>query len=100
MTTKLEYKTNHLTPPGKILREELKARGVSVDSFAEATGIPKKALNALLRGTGELTPEFAQSIATTLGTATSIWLNLERMYQTRRSELAAEEQSRPDLSNQ
>ena len=66
------------TPPGRVLAElYLEPRGVSIAKFAEAAGVSRKHISAIVNGRASITAETATRIATTLGTTAQYWLNLQ-----------------------
>ncbi len=67
-------------PPGEILKEELDTRGWTQGDFAEITGKPLQAINAIIIGKKAITPETAILFSEALGTSPEFWLNLEDSY--------------------
>ena len=67
--------------PGEILWEELKARGISREAFAELLGIPRSRLNELLRGKRDFTPAFALELERALDIHAKFWTNLQASYE-------------------
>jgi addiction module HigA family antidote len=66
------------TPPGELLVElYLKPRGVSISRFAEAAGVTRKHMSAIVNGHASITADLATRIATVLGTTAQVWLNLQ-----------------------
>ena len=63
--------------PGEILSAELEARGWSQKDLAEITGRPHQAINEIVKGTKQITPETAIEFAEAFGTSSDFWLNLE-----------------------
>lgn len=77
-----------LVPPGKILSNELKARGISKREFASMTGIPSGVLRRLFKGNEPLTMLMAFKIGVALpGITGSFWLRCERTYRKRKRRL-------------
>ncbi len=68
-------------PPGNFIKREIEARGWTQGDLAEITGIDRAALNLILNGRRQLTPETAASIGEAFGTGAEVWLNLESAYQ-------------------
>lgn len=69
------------TPPGRVLSEELKARGIRQKDFANRIGIQATHLSAIIHGTRTITPIVAEKIASGLdGLSASFWLNLQHQY--------------------
>ena len=67
-------------PPGEFLREELEARGWTVEDFASMLGYPIASVEGLIEGGSRISPEVAARIGEVLGTGPTLWLNLERAY--------------------
>jgi HTH-type transcriptional regulator/antitoxin HigA len=67
-------------PPGDFLREELEARGWTQRDLAEILDRPIQAINAIINGKKEITPETAVAFGAAFGTSPEFWLNLESAY--------------------
>ena len=67
--------------PGEVLEEEIKARGISREAFAEQLGMPCPHLNELLRGKRDFTPAFALKLEDTLHIHADTWTNLQASYE-------------------
>jgi len=66
------------TPPGELLWEfYLEPHGVTVSIFAEAAGVSRKHMSAVINGRAAITADLATRIATVLGTTAQFWLNLQ-----------------------
>lgn len=68
--------------PGKFLRAELEARGLTQAEFAKILGRPVQFVSELLSGKRSVTPETAVGLASALGDAQTpkLWLNREAAY--------------------
>lgn len=75
-------------PPGEILADTLEAKRISQAELAKRTGRPVQALNEIVKGKKEITPETAMELERVLGTPAYIWLNLERDYRYNKARLA------------
>ena len=68
-------------PPGSILGEELKSRGISQKAFAQTIGIQASHLSALIHGTRSFTDGISAKIEQGLGNIpASFWLKLQAQY--------------------
>jgi HTH-type transcriptional regulator / antitoxin HigA len=67
-------------PPGSVLAEELRSRGWTQAQFAAILGRPVQAVNGVLNGKREMTPETALQIAAALGTSAEMWVDMESKY--------------------
>lgn len=91
--------TEHRVPariikPGRILARELDARGWTQKDLASIMGRPVQAINEIIKGSKQITPETALALADAFGTTAEFWLNLEANY---RLNLARREQSASDV---
>jgi addiction module HigA family antidote len=69
-----------VSSPGRILSRELDARGWTQKDFAEIMNCPAQAINEIIKGTKQITPETAYDLSETLGTSPNFWANLESKY--------------------
>ena len=76
MSTKTRVKTH----PGRILRAELEARGMSANRLALAIRVPANRITAILRGARAVTAETAVRLGRYLGTDPTFWMNLQSGY--------------------
>ncbi|NIM04678.1 MAG: HigA family addiction module antidote protein, partial [Armatimonadetes bacterium] len=74
-------------PPGALLAETLEAKGMSQAELARRSGRPQQALNEIIMGKKQITPETALELERVLGTPAYIWLNLERDYRFNKARL-------------
>lgn len=82
------------TSPGRILQRELDSRGWTQKDLAEITNRPAQAINEIIRGTKQITPETARELAAALGTSAEFWTSLEANY---RLHLAKKKQKEEDI---
>jgi HTH-type transcriptional regulator / antitoxin HigA len=68
-------------PPGRTLSRELEARNWTQKDLAEIMDRPVQAINAIVKGTKQITPETALELAAAFGTSAELWTNLETNYQ-------------------
>lgn len=79
--------------PGEIIRELcLEPLGVSVTDAADALGISRKTLSAILNGRAGISPEMAIRLSIAFDTSAESWLNQQSQY-----ELWHAEQHRSEL---
>src|SRR6266849_5898152 len=67
-------------PPGELLAETLEALGMSQADLARRTGRPPQAINEIVQGKKEITPETALQFERVLGTPAHVWVGLEADY--------------------
>ena len=67
-------------PPGRILTRELEARGWTQKDLARIMGRPTQAINEIIKGSKQITPETALELAESFGTSAELWTNLEAQY--------------------
>lgn len=89
---KNSFSPDYAISPGEILEEMLESRGIKKTEFAERCGRPAKTISGILNGHVAITPETAIQFERVLGTAASLWTNLESRYRLR---LAEREVSKP-----
>jgi antitoxin HigA-1 len=66
------------TPPGEVLAElYLMPHGLSITRFADAAGVSRKHMSAIVHGRAAITAETATRIAIALDTSAQYWLNLQ-----------------------
>ena len=67
--------------PGEILREFcIEPLGLSVTRAAEALGVSRKTLSAILNGRAGISPEMAIRLSKAFGTSAESWLNQQVQY--------------------
>jgi addiction module HigA family antidote len=69
-----------VSSPGHILSRELDARGWTQKDLAEIMNCPPQAINEVIRGIKQITPEIAHDLSEALGTSPDFWANLESKY--------------------
>ena len=80
--------------PGEVLRELcLQPLGVSITEAAEALGVTRKTLSAILNGRAGISPEMAIRLSIAFDTSAESWLNQQTQY-----ELWLAEKNRKKLS--
>jgi addiction module HigA family antidote len=74
----IRKRTRRPTLPGQILVElYLEPRRVSIAKFAEAVGVSRKQMSAIVNGRASITADTATRNAAVLGTTARYWLNLQ-----------------------
>ena len=68
------------THPGRVLREELAARGLNANRLALAIRVPSNRITAILRGERSITAETAVRLGRYLGTGAEFWMNMQSGY--------------------
>ena len=66
--------------PGEILKQELKAAGVSSHQASLAMRIPANRLTMILNGKRSITAETALRLARYFGTSAQLWMGLQLQY--------------------
>ncbi len=81
-TTKENSLLMHNPPhPGEVLRELcLEPMGLTVTAAAEALGVSRKTLSAILNGRAGISPEMAVRLSIAFGTSSESWLNQQTQY--------------------
>ena len=76
--TKSSQRTRRPSLPGEILAElYLAPHEISIARFAEACGVTRKHMSAIVNGHAAITAEMAARMAAVLGTTAQFWLNLQ-----------------------
>ena len=68
------------THPGRVLNEELEARGLNANRLALAISVPSNRITAIVRGERSITAETAVRLGRYLGTGAEFWMNLQSSY--------------------
>ncbi|MCX5657657.1 MAG: HigA family addiction module antitoxin [Candidatus Omnitrophica bacterium] len=68
------------TKPGTVISMELEARGWSQKDLAEIMDRPLQAINEIINGNKQITPETAYELSEAFGTSAELWMNLETSY--------------------
>lgn len=92
-TTKNSMLMHNPPHPGEVLRELcLEPLGLTVTAAADALGISRKTLSAILNRRAGISPEMAVRLSIAFGTSAESWLNQQTQY-----ELWQAEQNRKKL---
>jgi HTH-type transcriptional regulator/antitoxin HigA len=81
--------------PGQIISKELEARGWTQRDLAAIMGRPYQAINEIIKGSKQITPDTARELAVAFGTSIEFWINLEANY---RLFLAAQEDKEKQIA--
>jgi len=66
--------------PGRLLRRELSARGLSANRLALALRVPSGRITSILNGKRSITADTALRLARYFGNSPRFWLNLQTRY--------------------
>ena len=66
--------------PGRILKRELVARGLSANKLALALRVPSGRVTSILNGKRAISPETALRLARYFGNSAQFWMNLQTRY--------------------
>ncbi len=66
--------------PGRILKRELAARGLSANKLALALRVPSGRITGILNAKRAITPETALRLGRYFGNSAQFWLNLQTRY--------------------
>jgi addiction module HigA family antidote len=66
--------------PGRILKRELAARGLSANRLALGLRVSSGRITDILNGKRGITPETALRLAHAFGTSADFWMNLQTRY--------------------
>jgi HTH-type transcriptional regulator / antitoxin HigA len=87
----------YVPSPGRTLENVLERRGWTQRDLADITGRPIQAVNEIIRGTKQITPETAIELAAALGTTPEFWTNLETNYRLWKA-LQGQETREPEIA--
>lgn len=80
-TTKKAARMHKPAHPGEILRElYLEPMGVTITDAAEALGVSRKHLSAVVNAHAPVSPDMAMRLAAVFATEPEFWLNLQAQY--------------------
>ena len=81
-TTEINSIMMHNPPhPGEVIRELcLEPMGLTVTAAAEALGVSRKTLSAILNGRAGISPEMAVRLSIAFNTSSESWLNQQTQY--------------------
>ena len=66
--------------PGRILKRELMARGLSANKLALALHVPSGRITSILNGKRAISPETALRLGRYFGNSAQFWMNLQIRY--------------------
>jgi len=72
--------------PGKFLADELAALNMTPTQLAHELHVPPNRIYQLLSGKRAMTADTALRLSQWLGTSAELWLNLQKLYELRRTE--------------
>lgn len=78
---KLEFKPDHVSPPGETLLEMLKERKMTQRKLAELGSVSPKHINDIVKGRARISPVVAIAFETVLGAPAGFWLVRDAHYQ-------------------
>lgn len=67
--------------PGRILAEDLRDAGISMNQLAKAIGVPMNRISAIVNGQRGITGDTAVRLARYWGTTPEYWMNLQSQYE-------------------
>jgi addiction module HigA family antidote len=65
------------THPGRIVKRNIDALGITVEAFAEHIGTTRQTVHAIIAGRSAVTPEMAARLGRAFNTSPQFWLNLQ-----------------------
>lgn len=68
------------THPGEILREELEARGISMNRLSRDIRVPLSRISLIVNGKRAMTPDTALRLERYFGAEAQFWMNLQTNY--------------------
>ena len=80
MAIETQIETDLAIPPGELLQEELRARGMTQKRLAGLMNRPPQAISEIIRGRKAITAETALALEEALEIPAYFWLRLEAQY--------------------
>ena len=84
-----QFLPDYGVPPGQILEERLRDRGISPATFAVRCDMTESDLDGILNGAAAMNLDIAEKFEREIGLPTQAWLGIERKYQQYQKRLAA-----------
>ena len=83
----MAYPVDNLPPihPGRFLRDELEALGVSAWKFADHIHVPLNAVTGIMNGERSISAHMAIRLGQAFGTTPQYWMNLQAIYDLKRA---------------
>jgi addiction module HigA family antidote len=69
-----------ISPPGRLLKRELDARGLSANRLALDLGVPSGRITDILNGRRSITADTAVRLGRYFGNSAQFWLDLQGQY--------------------
>ena len=66
--------------PGKILLEDMRDEGISINGLAQAIRVPANRISLIANGKRGITADTAARLARYFGTSAQYWLNIQNRY--------------------
>lgn len=66
--------------PGKILLEDLKDEGISINGLAQAIRVPANRISLIVNGKRGITADTAARLGRFFGTSAQYWLNIQNRF--------------------
>ena len=66
--------------PGRLLRDDIEALGLTVADAANALGVTRQQLYRVLSGTSGVSPEMAFRLEKAIGTSADTWLRMQMAF--------------------
>lgn len=63
--------------PGRLLKDDIEALGLTVAEAAESLGVTRQQLYRVLNGTSAVSPEMAFRLEKAIGTSADTWLRMQ-----------------------
>ena len=86
------------THPGEMIKDELKARGMTQKALAEETGIKPSVLSETINGKRSISLNVALALEKALDIPADMWMNLQTQYDLDSANIAARDNQRETVS--
>lgn len=85
------------THPGELIRDELKARGLTQKKLSEITGVKASVISETITGKRSVSMNMALSLEKALGIPAEMWMNLQTQYNLDTANLAERQNQRETI---
>ena len=86
------------THPGKLIKDELKERGLTQKRLSEITGIQASVISETITGKRSISLNMAIALEKALGIPADMWMNLQTQYNLDTANIAERENQRETVS--
>lgn len=86
------------THPGELIKDELKARGMTQKQLADETGIKPSVLSETINGKRSISLKVAAALEKVLDIPADMWMNMQTQYELDKANIASRDGQRETVS--